>query len=177
MKTRVLLAALLMWMTAGATGDLLACGTKFLVPGRGIRFQRTASERQASTLLIYAPPASALSATLARLRIEPLMRKAGYRPVVATTRDELTRSTAGKTWDIVVVDIGDGAALKRQLTPEPLHLIAVAQKGTNIQMALARAEFPLLMQSPSRAQDFLDVIDNAGVCAVEDHARAGGKTR
>jgi len=175
MKTRVVVATVLMWMASGMAGDLLACGTKFLVPGRGIRFQRTASERQASTLLIYAPPASALSATLAKLRIEPLMRKAGYQPVVLTRREELDQAAMGKSWDIVVTDIADGAALKQQLVPEPLHLIAVAQKSTNIQLALARAEFPLLMRSPSRAQDFLDAIDSAGVCAREDRA-AGGKS-
>ena len=49
----VLVATAGVWMG----GDLLACGDKFLVTGRGTRFQRPKNARAAS-VLIYANPAS-----------------------------------------------------------------------------------------------------------------------
>jgi hypothetical protein len=164
-------------MTIGHTRDLVACGEKFLVPGRGIQFQRTPKQRQASTLLIYAPPSSGLSTTLTKLKVEASMTKAGYRPVVVTTAEALGTAAAKASWEIVVADVADSAEVKRRIgAAESVHLVAVAPKGTAIQMAAARTEFPRLITAPSRAQDFLDAIDGAGACARADRAKNVGRS-
>ena len=52
-----------------AVPDLLACGDKFLIGGRGTRYQRPKNARAAS-VLIYADPASASAAALKRAKVD-----------------------------------------------------------------------------------------------------------
>lgn len=153
-------------------GDLVACGDKFLVPGRGVRFQRTVAERQASTLLIWAPPASPLAATLSKLELVASLGKAGYKPTVAVTAQDLERAASGGRWDVVVADAAEGTAVKARLQPPATtHMVAVTPKMTQTQMAEVRATYPVVLKAPSRAQDFLDAIDAAGASAFAERAR------
>jgi hypothetical protein len=159
-------------LLAGApAADLLACGDKYLVPGRGTRFQRSPGERQASTVLVYAPPGSTLASTLARLNVESAVRKAGYRPTVATTSADLTRAAATR-WDVVVVSPSDGGAVRDRLAePSLAHLIAVAPPVTAIELKQMRSSYPIVLKTPGRNQDFLDAIDDAAGCARLDQRK------
>jgi len=167
-------AAVVLTILAAATWghEALACGDKFLVPGRGVRFERTPEERRASRVLIYAPPASALARTMARLKLEASLRKVGYPITVAATPDDLAIAAA-TAWDVVLVDVTDGAVAKSRLpVASQTHLVGVLPKTTAVETARARAQFPIVLRAPSRSQDFLDVIDGAAVCAREDRAKA-----
>lgn len=150
----------------------LACGDKFLVPGRGARFQATPAERQRATVLFYAPPSSALARTLAQLKAEVALRKAGYRPTIVTSADELA-GRAASTWDIVLVDVSEGAAVTRQISPaSQAHVVAVIAKGTAVQATLARQEFPAVLKAPTRNQDLLDALDDAAARRFDERVRA-----
>ena len=59
-----------------ASADLFACGDKFLVISRGTRFQRSATERSAADILIYATSASTLPAARGTGR-QPVLCSAG----------------------------------------------------------------------------------------------------
>ncbi|MEP6994284.1 MAG: hypothetical protein ABI968_07160, partial [Acidobacteriota bacterium] len=63
MKRRIGLAGLVAALGLWTGADLLACGDKFLVVGRGTRYQRPKNARAAS-ILIYASPSAGLSAAL-----------------------------------------------------------------------------------------------------------------
>ena len=176
MRRTVLIVMVLVFARGAVMGNLQACGDKFLVLGRGVHYQRTPAERQASTLLIYAPPASELSRSIGKFKVDASMRKVGYRPTVVTTEAEFDRAAAAARWDIVVADVADGATVSQRFRGVPLtHVVAVAQSLTGVQAAEARAKFPWLLKAPSRAQDFLDAIDLAGVCARADAVKAQGK--
>lgn len=178
MNKRVIALVFLAVAIVGVEGDLLACGNKFLIPGRGVRFQRAPSERQASALLIYAPSTSQLSRTLLKLKVDASIRKVGYRPTVVTTASELDQVVSGRRWDIVLVDMADARALNSRLgASDQAHVVAVSGKLSGVQVAQARVEFPRLLRSPSRNQDFLDALDDAGACAETDRAAAGKTSR
>jgi hypothetical protein len=150
----------------------LACGDKYLVPGRGMRFQRTPSERQLATVLFYAPPTSALARTLEQLKAETALRRAGYRPTVVTSAEALPRSAA-TSWDVVLVDAADGAAVKDQISSASrAHMVAVIAAGTAVQATLARREFQMVLKAPTRNQDLLDALDEAAARTFDEHARA-----
>lgn len=169
---RVMAMTLMVLGTVAAGSDALACGDKFLVPGRGLRFERTPEERRASRVLIYAPPTSALARTLERLKLEAALRKVGYPITVAATPEGLAR-VASASWDVVLVDAAEGTLVKSSLPAvSQAHLVAVVPKTSAIETARARAAFPIVLRSPSRSQDFLDVIDGAAACARDDQARA-----
>lgn len=160
-------------LTAVAT--VFTCGDKYLVPGRGVRFQPTPAERQKATVLFYAPPASALGRTLSRLQADAALRKVGYRPTLATTPGELARA-ASASWDVVLVGSEDAAAISRELRPDGrAHLVAVLNDETAVQVSAAKAAFPAVLRSPARNQDFLDALDAAAGRAYADRVRAVSK--
>ena len=49
------------------SGELLACGDKFLVASRGTRYQRAGQARDTASILIYLPPSSALPKAFERV--------------------------------------------------------------------------------------------------------------
>jgi hypothetical protein len=158
-----------------AAADLQACGEKYLVPGRGWRFLPTPAERGRASVLVYAPVSSALSRTLTQLKADAALRKAGYRPTVVTTPADLDR-VKSTPWDVVVVDVADGAALTHQMPgATKAQLVAVLADATKVQASLARAHYPQVMKSPSHNQDLLDAIDEAAGQAYLNQQKAAKK--
>ena len=78
------------WLAPLVLGALLAprpasaCGDKFLVVGRGTRFQRRATSVRTPAVLLYAPPASPLPAALDGIPVERTLRLAGEAAAYAT---------------------------------------------------------------------------------------------
>lgn len=126
----VLVAAVGMWMG----GDLLACGDKFLVAGRGTRYQRPKSARAAS-VLIYANPASGLPAALKNVKVDAVFKHEGHRSTTVETFDQLSAILAGGRFDVVVASGSVAADVERRLGGAPdravvLSLDAAPKEGS-----------------------------------------------
>src|SRR5213594_1378870 len=76
MKYRLRLAGLMAMVVFLAGAELFACGDKFLVAGRGTRYQRPKNARAAS-ILIYANPSSE--------RMQSMLERQGHHAVTVTT--------------------------------------------------------------------------------------------
>jgi hypothetical protein len=124
-------------------------------------------------VLLYAPAGSDLARTLTALKIDVSIRKAGYRPAIVATPEALRTATATR-WDVVVVDPANGSTVRARLPAASLtHLLAIVPTVTATELAQVRAQYPLVLKTPQRAQDVLDAIDEAAGCARLDQARAG----
>ena len=162
MKYRVgvlgLVAAAGFWMAA----DLLACGDKFLVVGRGTRYQRPKSARAAS-ILIYANPSSGLPEALKSLPVESVLRHEGHRSTTVETPEQLSAILAGGRFDIVLADASDAAAVEKLLRGDPNAPVVLAfcgnASGQEHRAAAKGASCDL--NSPPREQSLLDAIDKA----------------
>jgi hypothetical protein len=106
----VLVATVGIWMG----GDLLACGDKFLVAGRGTRYQRPKNARAAS-VLIYANPSSGLPAALKNVKVESVLKHEGHRSTTVETFDQLSAILAGGRFDVVVAASSVAAEVERLL--------------------------------------------------------------
>ena len=91
MRMRRTFGVMVVVLAFGMTGDLLACGDKFLVAGRGTRYQRPKTARAAS-VLIYADPASAVAASLKKAKVESLLKLEGHR----ATKVQIARGAVGR---------------------------------------------------------------------------------
>jgi hypothetical protein len=172
----VVAVVLLAFVTVGP--DVLACGEKFLVPGRGTQFQRTPADRASSSVLLFAPPASELAKTLARLRVEASIQKAGYRPTLVTSRDGLDKAAIGQRFDLIVIDLADASLFRGRVGAGTGPVVLpVAQKLTGVQLSQARDEFALILKGPTRNQDFLDAIDEGVATSRAAQAKALGSKR
>jgi hypothetical protein len=161
MKTRWFSAMVIVLMAVSATGDLVACGDKFLVPTRALRFGLTPAVRQEAAVLFYVNPATALPAVLSKLSVDPAVRKAGYRPTVVGTTEELTRRLGEGRWDVVVIDLADGSIGTLSAAEGSPVVVAVALNSTGVDLIRSKKQYSHILKSPTRSQSFVDALDVA----------------
>ena len=147
-------------LSVGAS--VLACGDKFLVAGRGARFQRGGAH--SLVVLIYAPPASHLRAASEEKSIEKVLSRAGLHPVVASTPEELGRSLKEKLPGLVLAAETDAAAVQTLVSPAPAGpiVIPVLNKASRQELASARKTYGVALNSPASSDALLDAVDEAG---------------
>jgi hypothetical protein len=124
MAIRRRLGALVVILAVGMTGDLFACGDKFLVGGRGTRYQRPKNARAAS-VLIYADPASAVAASLKKAKVESLLKLEGHKATKVQTLDELSNVVTSGRYDVILTANSDSANVQRLLATGPDAAIVV----------------------------------------------------
>jgi DNA-binding NarL/FixJ family response regulator len=124
MAIRRRLGALVVILAVGMTGDLFACGDKFLVGGRGTRYQRPKNARAAS-VLIYADPASAVAASLKKNKVESLLKLEGHKATKVQTLDQLSTVVSAGRFDVILTANSDSANVQRMLATGPDSAIVV----------------------------------------------------
>src|SRR3954469_10674085 len=100
MKDRIRLVVVVAIAGAWLSGDLIACGDKFLVAGRGTRFQRPRNARAAS-VLIYAAPESAAATSLKKGKVESLLKLEGHRATKVETLQQLSTVVSSGRYDVI----------------------------------------------------------------------------
>jgi hypothetical protein len=143
--------------------DLFACGEKFLVSGRGTRYQRPKNFRAAS-ILIYANPASGLEAALQKLPVESVLKREGHRFTTVATPEQLSATLASGRFDVVLAASGDAPAVERLLggRPDAPIVLSFCVKGQEQPVAEGAT---CSLKAPPKEHRLLDAIDKA----VERH--------
>jgi hypothetical protein len=140
--------------------SLLACGDKFLVAGRGARFQR---EGARATVVIYAPLSSTLRGGPGNLSVDAVLSRAGYRPAVVASAEELSRILKDGNAGIVLVDISDARTVEKYAlagAPGPV-ILPVLSNASRQEVATARKTWGVALKSPASSDSLLDAVDEA----------------
>ena len=124
MSMRRRFGALVVILAVAMTGDLFACGDKFLVGGRGTRYQRPRNARAAS-VLIYVDPASAVGASLKKAKVESLLKLEGHRATKVQMLDQLSTVMSSGRFDVILTANNDSASVQRLLASAPDAAIVV----------------------------------------------------
>jgi hypothetical protein len=136
MKCRIHLAGLTAVIALLVAGDLLACGDKFLVAGRGTRYQRPKNARAAS-IVIYANPLSGSP------RMQSLLQRQGHHAVTVTTFDQLTAVLSGGRFDVVLAARDVAGKIQQLFAGAPDAAVVVgfdaAPKATTLLKAIDKA--------------------------------------
>lgn len=162
MKSRVVAAAVLL-VAIGSTSDpLRACGEKFLMGSRGLRYQLPAPVRQSAAILIYANPGLNLTRALANVPFESTLLKAGYRPTVVGSADAFDHALERGGWDLVLVDVGDSHAVSsRKQGANAPSVLPVVFNATGAELAAAKKQHGRILKAPTKNHSFLEAIDDA----------------
>lgn len=118
------LGVLVVMMLSVGVVDMLACGDKFLIAGRGTRYQRPKNARAAS-VLIYTDPASAVAAVLKKAKIESLLKLEGHRATKVQTLQELSTIVASGRYDVILTANSDSANVQRLVQVSPNAAVVV----------------------------------------------------
>ena len=164
MKIRawVVTVMVLSGLAIGGADRVAACGDKYLNVGLGTHYHRSRSERRSSAVLMYVTPGTELSRLMTSLTVEAGMKKAGYQPAIVSTSASLDSALASGTWDVIVVDGRDTAAVIPRLPKtKPPHVVPVLSHPTKEELKQARKAFDAVINRPSKNAVFVDVVDYA----------------
>jgi hypothetical protein len=159
MSRRIRLLCVASALTLVTGSDLLACGDKFLVAGRGTRYQRPKNAR-AANVLIYANPASGLPDTLKSVPVDKLLKREGHQATKVETLDQLGAMLTGGRFDVILVANTVLAAVEKLVAgaedaPELVAFCvkpgASAEPGSN----------DCAVKAPPKERSLLEAIDKA----------------
>ena len=158
MKVRLAVAtafALLLMCAA----EILACGDKFLIVGRGAAFQRAYVSIHPSSLLVLDKNATA------RKDVQAQLRRAGHRVSLIASPDQLRDALTRSSYAAVLADLSDIPDLERALSEmraQPL-LLPVVDISAKAQKQSLAERYKCVLQSEKgrRNRRFLATLDAA----------------
>jgi DNA-binding NtrC family response regulator len=154
--------------------DVLGCGDKLVVVGRGTRPKGYRGPRQAS-ILLYADPHGSLPAALEKgLRKD--LEKAGHRLRSVETRQELEDALHTGTYDLVFVDFKAAPAVESeaQAAPSKPTVMPTLVDPSDADLAAARSHFHCAIKAPAEPKDTLSVV-NAALAERAKQGSASGR--
>lgn len=155
------------WLALLVLGALLAprsafaCGDKFLVVGRGTRFQRRSATGQTPSVLVYAPPSSPISEALRGVPVEREFRRAGWAPAYAATRGELEGFLGEGGADVVLAAAEDARLLAARAGAPGPAVVPVLVDPSPSELAAARRKWGVVLATPLSRSKVLDAVDEA----------------
>jgi hypothetical protein len=162
MMPRAFIAAVIVLAGLGEADRLAACGDKYLSLGLGTHYHRSAAERRAADVLIYANAGSELYRLLSTLSVEAAMDKAGYRPAIASSSTELDAALRARNWDVIVVDGHDTQAVVQRLhKASPPHIVPVLTHPSRDELKQAGKAYDTVLNTPKKDRAFVDIVDDA----------------
>jgi hypothetical protein len=142
----------------------LACGDKFVVLGRGVRFGRAFASKYPASILIYMNPASHMSAAAREFKLEKTLKAAGHKTRVVESSADLEQALASGKYDIVLADIADSPGVQKDAASAASKpsVVPVLYKPTPEELAAVEKKYGcLIAPASSRSAELLPVLDQA----------------
>jgi hypothetical protein len=108
--------------------DLVACGDKFLVAGRGTRYQRPRNARNAS-IVIYANPSTDNRTIVGSSRMESMLKGRGHSATTVTTSEQLSAILNSGRFDVVLVASDMAGKIKQLISATHGAAVVLAVDG------------------------------------------------
>jgi hypothetical protein len=148
-----------------------ACGDKFLMVGRGAKFQRAWASVYPGNVLIYARPSTDLKAAIRDPQLHKALRQAGH--TVSIIEDWTLLEQALKTVpvDVVLVDVAEAPRLQPVMSSslahaQPMYVAFPSSKSPAVKSALI-----CRVKSSDRPLKYLEELENV-MKARSKHAKA-----
>jgi hypothetical protein len=156
MRTITLVVVLVLGVSA-LYPAALACGDKFLMVGRGAKFQRAYASVYPGKILIYARPSTDGKSAIRDPQLHKALRQAGH--AVSVIEDWALLEAALKTApsDVVLVDVAEAARLKTTLEASPTHPDALFVAFPS---AVPPSDVICRLKSSDKPIRFLDEVEN-----------------
>jgi hypothetical protein len=139
-----------------------ACGDKFLMVGRGAKFQRVYASINPGKLLIYARPSTDPKAAIRDPQFHKVLRQAGHSVSVIEDWPLVEQALKTVPVDLVLVDVAEAEHMERVISASarPPAALYVAF-SSNAQSSAAQQKFVCRLKASDRPMRFLDEIENA----------------
>ncbi len=162
---RVLITVLI--ALAGAvlqgSGVVQACGDKFLMVGRGVKFQRAYAAIYPASILIYAEPQRHAAKAIRDPRLQSDLKLAGHRVLLVETEAALTRALGSEKVDLVLTDVADADQTSKRgaASPSKPLVLPVMYEPTPQEAKDVETRYLCRLKSSDRVDRYLATIDDA----------------
>jgi len=154
-----------------------ACGDKFLVVGRGVRYTRVRASAHPANILIYMKPGSSVPAAAKDAKLEVSLKQAGHKVQTVESPGQLNEALKTSKFDLVVADIVDSPTLEKEVGSQTSHpgVVPVLYNPSDAEVAAAQKQYGCALKTPSK--DPLSAIDEAMVQRLKATDTKATKTK
>jgi hypothetical protein len=161
--SRYLVAFIVGSMLATVGPDLSACGDKFLLVGRSLRYKQAFASAHPSSIVAYAPAGSQVRELMKQQGFAALLTFAGHNVRVVEGQEALGQALADGRVDLVLADVQNGPELQRGLADKrsrPLFAPIVFNASKSVGAGIER-QYGCAIRMPARAVDALAAVEEA----------------
>jgi hypothetical protein len=146
-----------------ASQGMQACGDKFLLVGRGVKFQRAYAAIYPASIVIYAQPQRSAAKAIRDPRLQSDLKQAGHRVVLVESDAALARALESGKVDLVLTDVADADQTSRQGATSPSRptVLPVMYEPTREEAKEIESRYQCRLKSSDRADRYLVTIDDA----------------
>ena len=137
-----------------------ACGDKFLMVGRGAKFQRAYASIYPSKLLIYARPSTDAKAAIRDPQLHKALRQAGHSVSVIEDWSLLEQALHKVAVDVILVDATEATKLQGLMSASPARADVLYVAFPPDLKTPAAQQVICKLKSTDRPLKFLDEIEN-----------------
>ncbi|MEN3338964.1 MAG: hypothetical protein V7647_2640 [Acidobacteriota bacterium] len=138
-----------------------ACGDKFLMVGRGAKFQRAYASLYPGKVLIYARPSRDPNAGVNNAQLHKALRQAGHTVSIIDDWTLLEQALKTVPFDVILVDVDESPKLQALVSSSPAHPEALYVASPSSAPASSRQQIVCRLKSSDRPLKYLDEIENA----------------
>jgi hypothetical protein len=140
-----------------------ACGDKFLLVGRGVKFQRAYAAVYPASIVIFAQPQRNAAKAIRDPRLQTDLKQAGHRVVLVDSNAALAHALESDKVDLVLTDVADADRTSTQGAASPSRptVLPVMYEPTKEEAKAIEARYQCRLTSSDRADRYLVTIDDA----------------
>jgi hypothetical protein len=158
-RIAALIVALVVGVPALNTG-VHACGDKFLMVGRGAKFQRAYASVYPGKVVVYARPSTDPKAAVRDPQLHKALRQAGHTVSVIEDWTLLEQALINGLADVVLVDVAESARLQPAVASSPTHPQPMYVAFPSSPAPAVRADVVCRLKSSDRPLKYLEEIEN-----------------
>jgi hypothetical protein len=162
MTYRVSLVLVFVLIMGARSGELSACGDKFMLVGRGILFQHAYAAIYTGAILIVQPPKAVKSAAVRDSRLVTALKMAGHKVDIVQQPANLADVLRRSTYDIVLAERADASSIPDVAIEgrQKATIVAVLEDPAPADLAAARQQFEVVLKAPDRLSRILNLFDD-----------------
>lgn len=139
----------------------IACGDKFLVPGRGPQFNQAFAATQPGHILIYRNASSTVAQSVMDDDLRQTLERVGHQVKVVETAADLEKAINSGKYDIVLADVADVETMSEPTIEKAPMMLPVVYKASWMEVSQLKEAYQIVFNAPSRVSQMLAVVDEA----------------
>ena len=163
MKTWAAIVIACLTVVGSRSQTVSACGDKFVVVGRGVRFEQAYAAIHPASILIVLPSKSVKSAAVRDSHLVTALKMAGHHVEVVQQPTNLADVVGRSRRDIILVERADAAAFQDIAAPagQPKpSIVGVLENPSSSVLTEAKGQLEYVLATPSPIARILNLMDD-----------------